>query len=43
MAQLGFMKDLNPDGSLLDAANVTAQIAAAIDEIVVPAGEPVTA
>jgi NAD(P)H-dependent FMN reductase len=42
MAQLGFMKDLNPDGSLLDEANVTAQIAAAIDEILVPAGEPVT-
>ena len=34
MAQLGFMKDLNPDGSLLDEANVKAQIAAAIDEIV---------
>lgn len=34
MAQLGFMKDLNPDGSLLDEANVTAQITAAIDEIV---------
>lgn len=42
MAQLGFMKDLNPDGSLLDEANVTAQIAAAIDEILVPAAEPVT-
>jgi NAD(P)H-dependent FMN reductase len=42
MAQLGFMKDLNPDGSLLDEANVTAQIASAIDEILVPAGEPVT-
>ena len=34
IAQLGFMKDLNPDGSLLDEANVAAQIAAAIDEIV---------
>ena len=43
MAQLGFMKDLNPDGSLLDETSVTEQIAAAIDEIVVPAGEPVTA
>lgn len=32
-AQLGFMKDLNPDGSLLDEANVTAQIKAAIDQI----------
>jgi NAD(P)H-dependent FMN reductase len=41
MAQLGFMKDLNPDGSLLDEANVTAQIAAAIDEITVPVAEPV--
>lgn len=43
MAQLAFMKDLNPDGSLLDEANVTKQIAAAIDEIVIPAGEPVAA
>jgi NAD(P)H-dependent FMN reductase len=42
MAQLGFMKDLNPDGSLLDDANVSTQIAAAIDEILVPAGEPAT-
>lgn len=42
MAQLGFMKDLNPDGSLLDEASVKAQIAAAIDEVVVPAGEPAT-
>lgn len=33
IAQLGFMKDLNPDGTLLDAQNVTAQIKAAIDEI----------
>lgn len=32
-AQLGFMKDLNPDGSLLDAVNVKAQIAAAIDQV----------
>ncbi|RYF28734.1 MAG: NADPH-dependent oxidoreductase [Chloroflexi bacterium] len=32
-AQLGFMKDLNPDGSLLDEANVTAQIKSAIDQI----------
>ena len=43
MAQLGFMKDLNPDGSLLDEASVTTQIAAAIDEIIVPAGELVAA
>ena len=34
IAQLVFMKDLNPDGSILDEATVTAQIAAAIDEIV---------
>jgi len=34
IAQLGFMKDLNPDGSLLDEANVKAQITAAINEIV---------
>lgn len=33
IAQLGFMKDLNPDGSLLDEANVTLQIKTAIDEI----------
>jgi len=43
MAQLGFMKDLNPDGSLLDEQSVATQIAAAIDEIVVPAGELVAA
>lgn len=34
IAQLGFMKDLNPDGSLLDEASTRAQIAAAIDELV---------
>lgn len=34
MAQLGFMKDLNPDGSIIDEANVNLQIAAAIDELV---------
>lgn len=33
IAQLGFMKDLNPDGSLLDEANVSLQIKSAIDEI----------
>jgi NAD(P)H-dependent FMN reductase len=33
IAQLGFMKDLNPDGTILDEASVTAQIAATIDEI----------
>lgn len=35
MAQLGFMQDLNPDGSLLDESNVAALIAAAIDEVLV--------
>lgn len=35
VAQLGFMKDLNPDGSLLDEESVNTQISAAIDEIVV--------
>jgi NAD(P)H-dependent FMN reductase len=34
IAQLGFMKDLNPDGTLLDEASVSEQIATAIDEIV---------
>jgi len=34
MAQLGFMKDLNPDGSIIDETNVALQISAAIDEIV---------
>jgi len=34
IAQLAFMKDLNPDGSILDEASVTAQIAATINEIV---------
>ncbi len=34
IAQLAFMKDLNPDGSLLDEASVGTQIATAIDEIV---------
>lgn len=34
IAQLGFMKDINPDGSLLDETNVRSQIAAAIDELV---------
>ena len=33
IAQLGFMKDLNTDGTLLDEANVRTQIAATIDEI----------
>lgn len=35
IAQLTFAKDLNPDGSILDEANVKAQITAAIDEIIV--------
>jgi NAD(P)H-dependent FMN reductase len=34
MAQLGFMKDLNPDGSILDETNVNLQISTAIDELV---------
>lgn len=34
IAQLAFMKDLNPDGSLLDEANVAVQIKTAIDEVV---------
>ena len=33
IAQLAFMKDINPDGSNADAASVTAQIAATIDAI----------
>ena len=33
IAQLGFMKDLNPDGSILDEASVKAQIATALEEI----------
>ena len=32
-AQLAFMKDLNPDGSILDEASVKAQIATALEEI----------
>ncbi len=35
MAKLGFMKDINPDGSLLDESSVMTQIAAAIDEVLV--------
>lgn len=33
IAQLGFMKSLNPDGTLLDEADVRTQIAATIEEI----------
>jgi NAD(P)H-dependent FMN reductase len=33
MAQLAFMKDLNPDGSILDEESVRAQIKTAIDVI----------
>ena len=33
IAQLVFMKDLNPDGSVLDEASVSTQIAATIDEL----------
>jgi len=32
-SQLGFMKDINPDGSIADQASVTAKIKATIDEI----------
>lgn len=32
-AQLGFMKDLNPDGTIIDQESVSSQIAATIDEI----------
>ena len=35
IAQLVFMKDLNPDGSILDEASVKTQIATALDEILV--------
>lgn len=34
IAQLGFMKDINPDGSVINQENVDAQISAAINEIV---------
>lgn len=43
MAQLGFMKDLNPDGSLLDDESVATQIAAAIDEVLIVDAVPATA
>jgi len=33
VAQLAFMKDLNPDGSILNAESVKTQIAATIDEV----------
>lgn len=33
IAQLGFMKDLNPDGTILDDASVRAQIAMTVDTI----------
>jgi NAD(P)H-dependent FMN reductase len=32
-AELAFMKDINPDGTIIDEASVTAQIKATIDEI----------
>ncbi len=34
IAQLAFMKDINPDGSIADEASVRTQIAATINEIV---------
>jgi NAD(P)H-dependent FMN reductase len=33
IAQLAFMKDLNPDGSILDEASVKSQITTAIDKV----------
>lgn len=33
-ANLHFMKDLNPDGSVLDEASVSAQITATVDEVI---------
>jgi NAD(P)H-dependent FMN reductase len=33
IAQLGFMKDISPDGSIIDEANVALQIKTAIDQI----------
>lgn len=34
IAQLGFMKDLNVDGTIIDEASVSSQIAATIDQLV---------
>ena len=43
MAQLGFMKDINPDGTIIDEESVNTQIAKAIDEVLVPASDGVAA
>jgi NAD(P)H-dependent FMN reductase len=43
MAQLGFMSDLNPDGTLLDEPSVTTKIAAAIDEVLIKDAVPAAA
>lgn len=42
-AQLAFMKDLNPDGTILDDESVATQISAAIDEVVALDAVPATA
>jgi len=34
IAQLGFMKDINPDGTIIDDESVRSQIAATIDQLV---------
>lgn len=43
MAQLAFMKDISVDGSIIDEANVTTQIAVAIDEITITSVVPAAA
>jgi NAD(P)H-dependent FMN reductase len=43
MAQLGFMKDINPDGTIIDEESVSTQITKAIDEVLVPASDGVAA
>lgn len=43
MAQLGFMQDLNPDGSIIDEAGVAAQIATTLDEVLTLDAVPVAA
>lgn len=42
MAQLSFMKELNPDGTAIDDESIATQIEAAINEILEPATEPAT-
>lgn len=43
MAQLGFMSDLNPDGTMLDELTVASKIATAIDEVLIKDAVPATA